>query len=229
MGRNVLLAPTRAHKPLLGTKLNVEMENVRSNTNQHYLNIPYTFPTTTIDTMPPVACRELIVLNMPPDNPANRSISNFWFLNVTKHCTQSANNGTSYFDQKSTPAGPPSVPTPLSAVESAVPTPPLNPPTPACLNEGRRNNVVLAFLWGTLFIGLLSIIGLVILKHLRKARTIRQTRQNWVEQQQDIVEMGLGSRGCVASPVVVVGGAVDGTRNVEERTVRFANGSQDYS
>jgi len=85
---------------------------------------------------------------------------------------------------------------------------------------------MLGFLWGTLFIGLLAVLGLLILKHLRKARTIRQTRQNWVPQRrQDMVVAGLGARGCVASPVVVVGSAVDGAEDgEEERRVRFERG-----
>jgi len=152
---------------------------------------------------------------MLPDNLANRSISNFWFLDVTKHCTQAANNGTSFFDQVPSAASNSSIPKPI---------PHLNPPTPACLNEGRRNNVMLGFLWGSLFTGLLVIFGLGILKHLRKARTIRQTRHNGAAKQEEMAEAGLGTRGCVASPVVVVGGAVNRTGDGEESRVRFARG-----
>lgn len=171
----------------------------------------------------PVA-RELLVLDVPPDDPANRSIGNFWFLNVAKHCVQSANNGTSYLDQTANTAA---SPTPslnhTSPSPSATQIPQLNPSTPECLNEGRRNNVMLGFLWGTLFVGLLCVLALVILKYLRKARTIRQTRQNWLkEEQRDMAEQGLGRRGCVASPVVVMGGQVDGT--TPGRSVRGTSG-----
>lgn len=177
---------------------------------------PRSFYPNMAEAAPTVVARELLVLDVPPDDPANRSIANFWFLNVSKHCVQSANNGTSYLDQKASTSNSLHN-TSTSPSTSAIPQ--LNPPTPECVNEGLRNNVLLGFLWGTLFIGLLCMLALVVLKHLRKARTIRETRRNWLAaQQRDMAESGLGRRGCVATPVVVMGGQVD------PRSVGWASG-----
>ncbi|KAH8594318.1 hypothetical protein B0O99DRAFT_183308 [Bisporella sp. PMI_857] len=119
--------------------------------------------------------RELMVVDVFPDQPENRKISNFWFVKAWEHCVQQVNNGTSYGH------GGDSLKNKLynqttNRMED------LRKPDPHCLLESRRNNVLLGFLWGTLFIGLLAITVLVILKRIRKNRTLAQTKKNSMKE-----------------------------------------------